>query len=364
MRVVFDHQCFQYQEHGGISRYIAELIRALRRHENVQVNAFLGINHSQVRVEGWGWNPSRQVPFLRESHSPRFIRALNQMGFAIWSMVKSADVYHATYYRVLPGPRGAARILTAYDCLHERFLKHEGVDEKTLDHKRAALQAADHIICISQQTRNDLIEYYNIPHDRMTVIYMGCSFMCDVMPITGSDEPPYLLFVGRRDHYKNFKVVTDMLAKRPALARDFMLICAGGPPLRKAEIPANVRARWIASPSDDRLAELYTHAAALIYPSRFEGFGLPVVEAMACGCPVITTKGGAIPEVAGDAAAFFDADDPDNLACITEAATKSSSYRARLIEGGRKQAAKLTWERCAEETLAVYARFGRSSAGG
>jgi glycosyltransferase involved in cell wall biosynthesis len=165
-------------------------------------------------------------------------------------------------------------------------------------------------------------------------------------------ERPYILYVGRRRFYKNFAVLAAAFTRSADLRAQYDLICVGGE-VDVAEQLADVRYERVEA-SDAELAGLYAGAVAFVYSSRYEGFGLPLIEAMSCGCPVITTRGGSLEEIAGDAAEYFEPDSSDELIEAIQRVTRDRLLRARLIAAGRHRAAGFTWDRCVEATLSVY----------
>ena len=351
MRIVFDPQCFQDQTVGGISRYIVELARGLAALSQ-DVTVFAGLTrYPRLRAELGGavHVVGGIAASPRTAHGRKVISLLNRAWFSAWSRTIRADIYHASYYRVLPGPQGARRVLTLHDYIHERYPEVAAIDPGLIALKRRALDRADAVICISQATRADLLRFAKVSQSKVHVVHHGCSLPTAECVAVAR---PYLLYVGRRGEYKNFAVLAAALADNAALRDRFDLVCVGGEP-EPIVLGAGVRCRQVRA-DDATLAGLYAGAVALVYSSRFEGFGLPVVEAMRCGCPVITTRGGSLPEVAGDAALYFDPDSAEDLTRAVERLSSDVELRRRLIQQGRERAAGFTWRRCAEETLEVY----------
>lgn len=348
MRIVFDHQCFHDQPGGGISRYITALARGLAEQGHV-VTVFAGFTRSpRLRAE---LGPLVRVVgcvFYR-SRGGKYINFINRAWFSIWSWFKRADIYHPTYYRLLGGPRKAQKILTIYDFIHERFPDVAVSDPLLVSLKAKAIACADATICISHVTYDDLVRYFPVASARASVIYLGASLSAIEKVASGR---PYVLYVGMRRLYKNFAVLADAFGRSLKLREQYDLICVGGEP-EFTESLIGVHCKRVQA-SDEELAALYAGATAFVCPSRYEGFGLPIIEAMNCGCPVVTTRCGSLPEIAGDAAEYFDPDCTDELIDVLERVTKDSVVRARMICIGRQRAARFTWDRCVKETLAVY----------
>ncbi len=351
MRVVFDHQCFLGQPHGGITRYFIELVAGLRRRSEVVVGGWAGVYQSKALVPFRGL----RVPMwlARTRGVRRVVDLYGRKGFEHWARTVDADIYHPTYYDNLKGPVRAKRIVTIHDCIPEKYPDLRASNIELIHKKRSQLQLADHILCVSNKTKDDLCEIYRVREDRVSVVYHGVS-MSQEPEIEMPHARPYLLFVGQRGGYKNFTILKESFQLGNFPRDDFDLVCAGGPPLDENEYVGGATIRHVRDPGDAELAHLYAHAVALVYPSRYEGFGLPVLEALYCGCPVVTTRGGAIPEVAGDAVEYFDPDSAEDLLRAIKSVTFSSEHRRALIDAGRRRVAEFTWDRCVAETARVY----------
>jgi glycosyltransferase involved in cell wall biosynthesis len=229
------------------------------------------------------------------------------------------------------------------------------------------VREADAVLCISQSTANDLQRLLDVPPEKISVTHLGFSkaFLRPVIAaeIGSGARRPYLLYVGFRANYKNFARLLDAYAASSRLVRDFDLVAFGGP-----QFDDNERARIESlklrpgavlrqSGSDADLARAYGGAHALVYPSEYEGFGIPPLEAMGAGCLVICSNVGSIPEVVGDAGEYFDPLDPDSIQAAIERVVYDDERRAQLIERGHRRSVAFSWERCASETLDVYRRL-------
>lgn len=362
MRIAYDHQIFVWQKYGGISRYFYEIatrIPSLSAHE-VQIVAPLFVNqylrdNPEVNVIGC------YVPYVPKAG--RILRGLTS-GPASWLLHRiRPDVVHETYYYAKKlAPRRARTVITVHDMIHERFPDHFHFLDPTSREKRAAAHRADHIICVSENTRRDLIELFGVEVARTSVVSHGYSLTVD--PTTVSPPPierSYIAYVGQRGGYKNFKGLLDAYRSSKLLRENFAIVCFGGGRLGASELEA-ITERGIQRDSviqiqgDDRLlAGVYRHAAAFVYPSWYEGFGVPPLEAMALGCPVACSDTSSLPEVCGEAAEYFDPHDPQTIRASLERVVESSSRRDQLVRAGYKRIRLFSWERCAQQTVEVYA---------
>ncbi len=235
----------------------------------------------------------------------------------------------------------------------------------------------DHVVTDSESSRQDLIRQLGLPAHRVTVVQPGVDLArfrpaslprpmasggtMDTPERGGVRGRPYILCVAGTDPTKNVSTLVEAFAKlAPPVREAYDLVLAGD--VKKRD---DVRARVVAAGlekqtvftgvvSDERLIELYQHAAVFVFPSFYEGFGLPVLEAMACGCPVISSNASSLPEVAGDAALLVDPKDTQGFTDAMSQVLTDMGLRQDLRERGLTQAARFTWDRTAREMVAVY----------
>jgi glycosyltransferase involved in cell wall biosynthesis len=280
------------------------------------------------------------------------------------------DVLHNTYYFPVKPPSGARGILTVYDMIHEKYPKYFAASPFITRIKAASVAAADHVICISESTRRDLLAAYDIPEERVSVTHLGFDPLGSLLSSESSIDfkvrvlgvdAPYMLYVGSRVNYKNFKGLLDAYATSASLRANFFLLCFGGGDFTGAERAAiskagvQGRVRFLGG-SDAVLATCYSHASLFVCPSFYEGFGIPVLEAMSLDCPVACSNSSSLPEVAGDAAMFFDPSDRDAIRAALESVLGSPSAAVALKERGRIRTQQFSWRNCAENTLDIYRR--------
>jgi glycosyltransferase involved in cell wall biosynthesis len=363
VRVAFDSQIFSIQRRGGVSRYFVSLARALGSLGcEPRLLTFLASNDHALDLAA-DLLPTGHVD-LRDGRLPKrrlsheAVRATNRALAKAWIAARSPDVVHETYFFArLPRMPGQRTVLTVFDMTAE--LHPEGIPPAEAEAKRRAVDRADRVLCISENTRRDLLRLYGTDPAKVTVTPLGV----DLPPPPAEPSPPtdrpYLLFVGQRGLYKNFDALLEAYAASPRL-RGLDLLCFGGAPWSAEEAARAARlgvpaARVRQSSGDDHaLAAAYRGAVALVYPSRYEGFGLPPLEAMSQGCPVVCSDTSSLPEVVGDAALTVASDDVDALRSAVERVVDDEALRADLAIRGRARAATFTWERCAQQTLEVY----------
>jgi glycosyltransferase involved in cell wall biosynthesis len=361
MRIAYDQQVFEMQRHGGISRYFTELVRNFVRREGIEptVTAPVYINQYLLRPDVRDRVRGAFFPF-RFRGEARVARALNKALLPLYWAGRNFDIVHETYYSQACRGRGRVRVMTLHDMIHELFPRDFPDSAQVTAAKHAAVRRADHIICVSETTRQDAIRLLGIAPERSSVIYLGCSLDKPVAATTPEATPgPCILYVGVRSGYKNFLVLLEAFAASKSLPPTVDLVAFGGRPFsadeRRRIEELGVAGRVRQMTGSDRLLEAHYRAAlAFVYPSRYEGFGIPPLEAMAVGCPVACSDAGSIREVVGDAGAYFQPDDVQGLRAILERLADDRAYAAQLRARGFAQIKKYSWESCAQETLQLY----------
>ena len=364
MKIAYDHQIFGWQQYGGISRYFFELASniAVSKAADVTVvspvfvNAYLQSASDGLRVIG------KKVPAIRRSG--RLFRAANQLLAPALMRNLSPDIVHETYYsKTRCAPAKSRVVLTVFDMIHERYPDSFPAWDSTAQEKALAVRRADHIICISKQTRSDLIEILKVNPDDTSVVNLGFTLTQGEFgnPIaTAVSDRPYLLYVGSRGGYKNFDGFIRAFASNDRLRNFFDVVAFGGGAFSSRELGLFTglglhggSVRHVAG-DDARLATLYRGAEVFVYPSLYEGFGIPPLEAMGFDCPVVCSNTSSIPEVVGDAALFFDPNDLSSMEGALAEITGNAGLRNSLIARGRERIKIFSWKKCAEETVEIY----------
>lgn len=230
---------------------------------------------------------------------------------------------------------------------------------------KIGFKKAKHIIAISESTRNDIIKYVGIPGERISTIYQGVDHQVYYPHQPSISNSPYILFVSAEEPRKNFGTLLEAFAilRKDKGFESLKLIKAGharGQKHRRTTLEAIDRLGlhdhvvFTGFLQEEELARYYSNAGCFALPSLYEGFGFPPLEAMACGCPVITSNTSSLPEVVGDAGILIDPYDAEGLAKHLKLVLTDSKLRDEMIEKGLVQAKKFTWEKTAEQTLEVY----------
>jgi glycosyltransferase involved in cell wall biosynthesis len=368
MKIAYDHRIFCGQRYGGISRYFCEIATRIGRIEGCEAKIYAPL-HINVFAKNVPQVLGVFTPAIPKTQ--RLRQALNEQIVRRHLAKDLPDILHETYYgEGSVAPPSTQVVVTIHDMIHERFPQLMPPHDTTARSKAAAVRRADHIICVSQNTRKDVIEILGVRPDKVSVVHLGSSLSaCTPRSRTQSaNSRPYILYVGVRAGYKNFEGLLKAYANSSALKRDFDLICFGGPRFTPEE-NRKMKALGLQghvlrmTGADELLCQLYSSATCLVYPSLYEGFGIPIAEAMACECPVVCSGTSSMTEVAGDAAQYFDPYDSDNMQVAIEKVVNSNDARGFLRSCGRRRAAQFSWEHCAKHTLEIYSSLWSGSPG-
>ncbi len=284
-------------------------------------------------------------------------------------------IYHATEHLLPCLPQ--ATVLTVHDLIFERYPQHHTATNRAF--LRVAMPrfvaAARHLIAVSQHTARDLVELYRVPRSKISVIHEGIDASFQPAPLDEqaairarySPIRPYLLMLGTLEPRKNHLLALQALARIKALGLPHRLVIAGGAGWLFEPIQAQIRRLALEDdvvfagyvPQAD-LAALYSAAACLLMPSLYEGFGFPVLEAMACGTPVIASRAASLPELGGDAALYVPTDDPDALAAAIHLIASQPALVEAMRQAGLARARAFTWTASARQTVELYRALATS----
>lgn len=361
MRILLDPQIFYRQRFGGISRYFTELYRLTRNKPDFDValpllyteNQHLTHYGLQPRfLTSWAWrilNKLNGTTTLADRNRQVVIRRLEK---------GTADLFIPSYFDpyFLKHLKNTPFVLTVYDMIHEIFPQYFPAADLIRANKKLLMEKAARIIAISDNTRRDILKFYpHIDAGKIDVVHLAHSIAASPAPHHPGN---YILFVGNREGYKNFRLmigaIHDWLIKN-----GFVLYALGGGPFNKSEvtmIDSLGLSNHIVQKQfrDHQLAGYYQQAFAFIFPSQYEGFGIPVLEAMSCSCPVILPAESSFPEVAGDAGVYFDIEAPGSIVMNLERLRTNPAFRFDVISKGRDQAAKFSWEKTVSGCLKVF----------
>ena len=351
MKVLYDYQGL-LQRHGGVSRYFVELITAMTKIGGVEpvLPAFYSDNQ---------YLPRKRVLLTRRQFKGkvRLMRVLDRR-ISLRSLRSDYDLFHPTYFQpYFLGRLKRPFVVTVHDMAHHRFAEDKLRDDGTRRNMALLCEKASRIIAVSQATKSDLCALVGVPESKVTVIHHGSSFVYE----GGERLYPrrYLLYVGERDGYKNFSFFA-MAISSVLMKADLHLVCVGSRPFSREERNAfesnDIKSRvlHVNVSTGTELANLYHFAEAFCYPSLHEGFGIPLLEAFACGCPVAASAIPSFHEVAGEAVEYFDPKDPSSVRASVERIVGGAERALELKRKGRERVRCFSWEKAARLTMDVY----------
>lgn len=380
MRILFDHQAFDMQTHGGVSRCFYEL----KKHLPVDFHPTISVKETNnVYLQADGIKPfgSKYDSFIKRGYFPfkgRLFTLYNYLfdksywnneknKFLAIEMLKSQkfDCFHPTFFDdyFLQYLGNKPFVLTIHDMIPELFPDYFSCDNYQIIKKKKLAPIADAIIAPSENTKNDIIKLLNIPEEKIHVIHHGFNNLklSDDQPIYDN----YFLYVGSRYNYKNFKKL--IISIEPFL-KDYpnvKLVCTGQPfkedeitLFKTLDIQPSIIHHF--AYNDDVLCNLYKNSIAFIYPSEYEGFGIPILEAYSCQCPVLLNKKSCFPEIAGNSSLFFRFEDNDLIEKMEYLLHISQESRQEIITKQKERLNLYSWEKAAFKLSQVYKKIANS----
>ena len=377
LKVIVDGVIYRTHSYGGILRIFSEIFpRLCDIDDSLSITLLIsGRCRQSVPVHRHIYHRSI-LPvdrFLRPNRLWRpIVPRVEEFVHRLWAGSGKGKIWHSTYY-TMPAPENilswsGSLVVTVPDMIHEKFPKYFKNSKEFLKRKRKCIELADKVIAISESTKRDILEYFKISEDKVSVTHLAASNLFKEAPQSHKNKlrkkfglnKPFIFYVGSRDNYKNFL----MLLKTYSLwerRRDFDLICVGGASnwsddeieiIRHTNLNNSVK--LFAGVSDEELRAFYSCAYAFVYPSLYEGFGIPPLEAMACVTPVIVSNVSSIPEVVGDAGLYFEPSSKEELLGILDKITDDMILRKKLIRKGLDRSKKFSWEETAAGTYKIY----------
>lgn len=373
MKILYDYQAFAMQTYGGVSRCFVELYKHLPKKIEAQISLRESNNRyvqciENVKPAGYGYKHFickndfygkehlhlwtdilRKIKYYPNYNQNYTIELLKEGNF---------DIFHPTYFDdyFLPYLNEKPFVLTIHDMIPELF---DGLDNWQKEKKKILAKQASHIIAVSQNTKNDIMDILHIPEDKISVIYHAAPDTASFID-NSFFSFPYILYVGSRTCYKNFRLMLSQL-RNFLLSHDEVKLVCTGTPFTESEILYITELGLKDSiihffAEESELGNLYHHALCFLYPSAYEGFGIPILEAYKEGCPVLLNRASCFPEIAGEGAFYFELNkERSNLNTVIERFWSLSHDELLQLKQRQKERLKLfSWSESAKALTRVY----------
>ncbi|AMV35034.1 D-inositol 3-phosphate glycosyltransferase [Pirellula sp. SH-Sr6A] len=374
IRVSFTSDIFEYQAKGGIGRYFSELFAQLQQRSDCDATVDAWVHCCTYLRDKANLRDKTSLlhPRIAPYYLPKFrgagnvLRFLNRVSRPLRN--QRVDIRHWTYYPKVDVDWSVPNVVTFYDMIHEKIANKQ----KLLPIKKVCAENASHLIAISECTKRDMVEWLQVSPNRITVVPLASDLHCRftqeaiskrwelLTKTTPIARGRFILWVGARHGYKNFQGLIHALNQSRYKKEIEGIVCVGGEPFTPAERAGYGNELGAEFPihslnADDlSLAALYSHAFCFVCLSLYEGFGIPPLEAMGLGCPVISSNRSSLPEVVGEAGFLVDPERPEEVSHAIDSLWEFESLRSEFVRLGEQRAGEFSWKRCAEETWQVY----------
>lgn len=345
MKVYFDVSSLNPDKITGIGVYIQQLYSHMQNQADLEI-----------------------VPVIKPSRLKRkkkIEKFLNARIVPLWpwtGLLEKKALYHGPDFKILAG-KHLKRVVTVHDMVvfEKNYNKPEFYQTGIKELSKVLNSNPDGIIVNSGFTKKEVLKYFPQLEKKIFVTYLGCDPRSSTQTFTPAPKKDFILFLGTLEKRKNVVGVIEGFEILCSQGRPENLVLAGtwgygAEEIKKKieESPFKERIRYLEYVSNDKVVELFKTAKVFIFPSWYEGFGLPVIEAMSLGCPVVTSSGGVLEEISQDAALLAPPDQPQAIAKAIETLLTDEALRQEMIRRGLQQAAKFSWKKCAQETIDVY----------
>jgi len=368
MKIILDPQTYNEQKFGGISRYYTEIYLALKQNKAVQIECPI-VYSENLHLKEYGLfrnfrNAVAGSKLFSRSKRRKISEAFKKQNIRKTKQVlekQDFDLFVPTYYSpyFLESLGEKPFVLTVYDMIHEVLPQYFGFDETTVSNKKLLMEKATRIIAISESTKSDILRFYpHIDASKIDIVYLSQSIKTGTAVKLDLPEK-YILFVGNRTIYKNFTFFIESVAPLLGEDPDLFVVCAGGngfePEEKERLAKLGISGQVLQQNFEDHeLAAYYSNAKCFVFPSEYEGFGIPVLESMACHCPVVLAHHSSFPEVAGDAGVYFELNNKNDLREKVAQLLQNEGLRKEFIHKGMEQSKKFSWQKTAAACLKVY----------
>ena len=354
MKVFFDHQVFALQNYGGASKYFIKLIENFSKEIDPRVISLFYKSNLLKTLK-------KKESIIKTGKNLNYLdfifKVFNQKYFQFRLNNFDPNILHYTYFNERKIYKTKAKtIITEFDLIKEKMLNKDFLEQ--IKFKKKLYQNIDFIICISNNTKKDLIDIYNIDEKKISTIHLGVEQNNNFNQIKIKPKP-FLLYVGRRDGYKNFNNLVKAYNNSEKIKSNFNIVCFGGGEFTKKEkklfneLKLNHNILHYTG-NDLDLNFFYKQARIFIYPSLYEGFGLPLLEAMNMSCAVACSNASCFPEICNDSAFYFDPNDIESIKNQLEKTLFDDQLLSEMKIKGKNLIKNFSWQKCAYKTEEVY----------
>ena len=359
MKILYDHQIFSIQKYGGISKYFCELMKNLPSGSQYKLSLLFSDNQHLKDDQKKFKKINTFLPdkeFRGKSFLKKKLYNINKVYSKYIIESNKYDLLHPTFYDTyflnnLKKPY----VITVHDLIDFKFKDLYRHNSRRLQIEEI-IKNANRIISISENTKNDIIDILQINPEKIDVIHHG--FNPPATKNTSNAFGRYILFVGSRWGYKNFTIFARAVSTVLNKEKNLKLICVGAP-FNKREIDELCNLKMfektiVLGVNENKLNTLYSNALVFVYPTLYEGFGMPILEAFANNCPVCLSNTSSLPEIAGDAGVYFDPNDEESISDSIRKVIYDHDYSKKIIKAGGNRLKNFSWKKCAEQTLHSY----------
>ena len=357
MKVFFDYAIFTLQRFGGVSNYIVNLVENFSDQVEPSIISLFYKNH-YLKNSHFG---DKLFFYNRAGPLIKYINKINKIYFNYKLRKKNPNIIHLTYFNEKNFYTSKAKVvITEYDLIKEKFYSEKYQDQ--IEYKRKLFEKADQIICISNNTKKDMQNEYSIDDSKIAVVHLSVNKNKNFRE-RSINIRPFILYVGSRQRYKNFNNTIKAFARSSILKSNFDFVCFGGGNFLKTEedlfkslLINRDRIHYFEGDELD-LNFFYRKARIFIFPSLYEGFGIPLLEAMNMECPVLCSNSSCFPEIVGDAAVLFDPTDIESIKFKMEKSIYDDQLLLNLKKKGNINLNNYSWKKCADETEKLYKKI-------
>ena len=349
---------FSIQKYGGVTKYFCELIKNIPPENNYKLSVLFSDNHylkEDQKIFKKTFLPIPDRDFKLKGRIKDFIYTVNEHFSKKIIKGEDYDIFHPTYYgNYFLGSLKKPYVITVHDLI--AFKDNFYTDTSLRSQMKKTIDNANRIISISENTKKDLVELLHIDEKKIDVIYHG--YNKPESEHKKNELGEYILFVGRRSGYKNFSTFASAISILFRKEKDLKLVCVGEPfnskevsMLKTLDI---LEKTTVLTVTEQKLNNLYSNALLFVYPTLYEGFGMPILEAFANKCPICVSNTSCLPEIAGNAALYFD---PKEAESIVEAISKllqDKDFSSELVDKGSERLLYFSWKNTAKQTITSY----------